>query len=1019
MALQKQPVALNFTRGLDTKTDPYQVNVHNFTTLVNSVFTTTGRLTKRYGFDTITTLPNTDQTILTTLNDNLVATGTNLYTFSADTDQWINQGKIQPVQLDTLSLVRNSTSQTGPYIEIAANGLALVAYMDAGQGYYHVVDSNTGSQIVARTMLPATATNPRVFILGQYFIVTFIATVAATPTLQYIRVLIMDPSNAGPATNISADVNSLTAGYDGEVGANRLYISWGASSNTVKIASLNTSLAVSTVVSIAGTTADIMSLTIDTVLGRVCISWWETGGNNGYSAAFNYALVQVMAATPTIIATDISELTSLATAGVITIFYENVKTYSYSTARTDFISTVTVTLPGIATNPGTVGATTVVLRSVGLASKAFVGVDGITYMMVTYGDVNQSATDRSNQPTYFLMDSAGSLYMRLAYSNGGGYVSSNVLAKVCIVDGTYYYPYQITDFLTTVNKVTNLPAGTPVNSIYTQTGVNLAKFMLNNGHQFSSEIAGALHLTGGQLWEFDGVKPVEHSFHVWPENVVVTTSAAGGLITAQTYFYVFVYEWTDNAGQLHRSSPSIPFKIVTTGSTSTNTCNVPTLRITDKIAPNPVRIVGYRWSTAQQIYYQFTSQTSPTVNNTAIDSVTIIDTLADSSILGNTLLYTTGGVIENIAAPASIDSCLFDNRMVIIDAEDQNLLWYSKQVIQNVPVEFSDLLTIFVAPTTGAQNSTGPIKCIAAMDDKLVVFKANALYYINGNGPDNTGANSTYSQPVYITGVVGSTNPNSIALIPTGLIFQSNKGIWLLGRDLSAKYIGAPVEAFNDMTVLSTEVIPNTTQVRFILDDHTTLVYDYYFDQWSTHTNIEAISATIYQGQHTYLNSAAQVYQENQTSFLDGAEPVLMSLTTAWINIAGLQGFERFYFANLLGTYHSPFKLNVSMAYNYNPSPVQNVLVLPVGNPAPVYGDEALWGSGGAWGGSEGDVFQGRIFPKVQKCQSFQITIQEVYDASLGQAAGEGLSLSGLAMIVGMKKGYRTQRAARSFGGRN
>lgn len=1018
MALQKTPVAINFTRGLDTKSDPYQIQIGSFQTLVNSIFTTLGRLTKRNGYPKITTLPNTDQTVITTLNDNLIATGTNLLTFSADTNQWNDQGKIQPVQLQTQTLVRNSTSQTSPDTAVASNGLTCLAYIDSDDNsYYHVIDSTTGQQIRARTQLPATAVNPRVFILGPYFMVLFVATVAAAPTLQYIAITISDPSNASVATNISADTNGLQTGYDATVINNKLYVAWGASASAVKYTSISQSLGIAAAQTIAGNTADVMSVTGDLATQRIYFTFWEDSSDDGFSASVNLSLVPVMSKTQIITNIDVHEITSIVQNNVLNVFYETVNTYAYSTALTDYVSSLTVT-PPVGAGTGTVSSPTVMLRSVGLASKAFIAVDGTIYMMVAYGDPDQAdPADNSNQPTYFLVDSTGAIYMQLAYSNGGGYADFNVLPNISFVGDTYFFPYQITDFLATVNKTTNPPAGTPSNAIYTQTGISLAKFQLNNGKQYSSEIAGALHLTGGQLWEFDGVKPVEHGFHVWPENILVTTDPSGGSITDQLYNYVFTYEWTDNQGNLHRSAPSIPFSITTSGgNTSTNILLVPTLRLTDKVAPNPVRIVGYRWSVAQQVYYQFTNIQSPYFNDTTVDYITMLDVAADSAILGNTLLYTTGGVIENIVAPASVHSALFDNRLWLIDAEDPNVLWYSKQVIQNVPVEFSDLLTMYIAPTTGAQQSTGPSRCLGAMDDKLIIFKSNALYYINGSGPDNTGANSQYSQPIFITGVAGSDNPNSIVLIPQGIMYQSNKGIWLLGRDLSTKYIGAPVEAFNNNVVKSAEVIPNTNQVRFILDNNTTLMYDYYVDQWGIHTNIKAISAVIYQNAHTYLNIYGQVYQEDPTSFKDGSEPVLMSLTTSWINVAGLQGFERFYFANLLGTYHSPFKLQMLMAYDYNPSATQSVIVLPEGNPAEDYGGEALWGSGGPWGGSDGNVFSSRVFPDRQKCQSFQVTLQEIYDPSLGQSAGEGLSLSGLALIIGVKRGFRTQKASRSFG---
>jgi hypothetical protein len=647
----------------------------------------------------------------------------------------------------------------------------------------------------------------------------------------------------------------------------------------------------------------------------------------------------------------------------------------------------------------------VILRSVGLASKPIIN-NSVIYVVATYGE--------SNQPTYFLIDSSGAIYMRLAYSNGGGYETNQVLPTISSINNRFYVPYLIKDFLASVNKATNNVTGTPVNAIYTQTGINLAKFAINMTGQYSSEIASVLHLTGGQLWEYDAVKPVEHGFQVWPENVQSTTSTGSGDITAGTYFYQFCYEWTDNQGLLHRSAPSIPIKQDTTTPSSTNTLYVPTLRLTYKIAPNPVRIVGYRWSVAQQVYYQFTSLTSPVLNDPTVDYVVITDTNADSAILGQTLLYTTGGVLENIAAPASIASALFNNRLWLIDAEDQNLLWYSKQVIEGVPVEMSDLLTFYVAPTSGAQGSTGSITAISAMDDKLIIFKKDAIYYVTGSGPDNTGANSGYSDAIFITSSVGCNNPNSIVLMPQGLMFQSNKGIWLLGRDLNTKYIGDGVEAYNNQPVLSAKSVPATNYVLFILSNSVTLMYDYYVGQWGTHSNKQALSSTLFNNVLTYLTQQGTVLQEASGSYTDDSSPVLVSLTTSWINMAGLQGYERFYFMYLLGTYYSPYKLNVQLAYDYNPNASQSIIVSP-DNFASAWGGESQWGSGGPWGGP-GNTFEARIFPQIQKCESFQVTISEQYDSTLGQAAGQGLSLSGLNMVIGVKKGYRVQKASKSFG---
>lgn len=1015
MALQKQPVNINFSQGLDTKTDKFQVDIGKFLTLNNMVFDTAKQLTKRNGFSNITFLPNELQTTLTTLNDNLIATGSNLFAFSQDTDQWLNQGVIQPVNLSVQSLVRVSTSQTATDAAVYTNGLTCVVYEDNGVAYYHVVDSNTGQQIKARTSLGSTSSNARAFLLGRFFVITFTQTVSGTPHLRYVAVPVANPNAPLAVQDISTTIPSLTVGYDCYSANNSLFIAYGDASTTIKITQLTSLLVLAAPTVVSGHSSTLMSVTADTSGSNpiIWVTYWDSSSTNGFTSAYSTALAPILTPTQVITGVVVAELTSAAQNALNTIIYETANDYAspYPTSdvRTDFLSVVT------STQSGTVAGPSVILRSVGLGSKAFIGPTGTIYTLATYGDTNQTdPSTNSNQPTYFLIDSTGAIYMRLAYSNGGGYETNQILPSVSIVGDNYSVPYLIKDLLATVNKGVSLPAGTPTNAIYTQTGVNLATFSINTSGQHSSEIANTLHLTGGQLWMYDSVKPVEHGFQVWPENIAATTTTGSGGLIAQDYFYAFTYEWTDNQGNLHRSAPSIPLLVTTTTGSSTNTIYVPTLRLTYKLSPNPVRIVGYRWSTAQQVFYQFTSITSPVENDVTVDFVTIVDTNSDAAILGQTLLYTTGGVIEDIAAPASIDSALFKNRLFLIDAEDRNLLWYSKQVIEGVPVEMSDLFTLFIAPTSGAQGSTGAMTAISAMDDKLIIFKKDAIYYLTGTGPDNTGANNDFTDPVFITSSVGCANPNSIVLMPNGLMFQSDKGIWLLGRDLSTNYIGAPVESFNSQTVLSSASIPATNQVRFVLPNSITLVYDYYFNQWGTFSNINAISATLYQGFQTYLNTFGQVFQETPGIYTDGSSPVLLSFTTSWINLAGLQGYERFYFMYLLGVYYSAFKLNVSIGYDYNSNATQNVLVQP-DNFTPPWGGDAQWGSNSNWGGP-GNVFEARIFPAKQKCESFQITINEIYDATLQPNNAKGLTLSGLNLVTGIKKGYRTQRAAKSFG---
>lgn len=1003
MPLKKDNLSINFSNGLDQKSDPFQVQPGKFIALENSVFSKGGLLQKRYGNQELASLPNSTYKFATTFKNNLTAIGSSLAAYSGASQAWVTKGTVVPMQLDTMSLVRTSSNQSQCDSVVSSNHLVCTVFTETSPSTtykYVIADSITGQNIVAPTTLSTPGEPPRVFLLGNYFVIVW----SQAGALKYISIPINDVNNPSSATtlvsNYAAGASTQPA-FDGVVYNNNLYVAYNGSDGggAIRATYLNSFLVRQTAATgsnVANTrSADMMSVTADAVNSQIWISFYKTAGTVGYTLAVDASLNSVLAATQWVAAGTILNVTSTARAGTVSIFYEVSTTYSYGASLpTNIINVRTCTTGGV------LGTATTIVRSVGLASKAFL-IGTTTYMLSAYSS--------SYQPSFFLIDSSGNVAAKLAYSNGGGYLTLG-LPGVTVSGTTVYIPYLIKDLIVAANKSQAPASTTPV---FTQTGISLATFSFTTDAMNSSEIGNNLHISGGLLWAYDGYQIVEQGFNLWPDNVVVTTSAAGGSITAQTYYYVAIYEWTDNQGNVHRSAPSLAVSITTTGATSTNTIKVPTLRLTYKTA-NPVKIVLYRWSQAQQTYYQVTSLTSPTLNSTTTDNVTITDTQADSSIVGNSILYTTGGVVENIGAPATSVMALFRSRLFLVDAEDKNTLWYSKAVIENTPVELSDLFTVYVAPTTSAQGDTGEITALSAMDDKLIIFKKNAIYYIVGGGPDNTGAQNDLSDVIFITSTVGCANQNSIVFQPNGLMFQSDKGIWLLGRDLSTQYIGAPVESSNSSYVLSAVNVPGTNQVRFTLNTGETLMYDYYFGQWGSFTGAPAISSTLYQSLHTFIDSYGRTYQENPGSYLDGSRPVLMSFTTSWFNLAGLQGYERAYFFSLLGTYISPHKLNISVAYDYNSSPSQALTISP-DNYSAVYGGDSLYG-GSSVNGGPSNIENWRIFFDKQKCQAFQLTIDEVYDSSYGVAAGAGLTMSGLNMVVGLKSSYSRIKAANSAG---
>lgn len=1014
MALNKQPVNINFSKGVQTKADPFQLQPGDFLELENTIFTKSGQLTKRNGYGALTPLPDATSTFLTTYNNNLTAIGTSFSAYSQGSKTWINKGTIDPVGLNTLSLIRNNLNQTYADSAVAANNLVCTVYAETDGSTidykYVIADVTTSQNVVAPTPIAGVGTTtytPKVFLLGRHFIIVFNDVVSAVNRLKFIAIS-TTTLIALPADELSGQYGaSSTGSFDGVVANNNLYLAWNSNTNNnIRMTYLDSNLIQHLTANAAtGYRATNVAIAADlsTSNPELYVATFDSATSIVKTFVVDHLLNNVLPAQTLPMGPDGPvNITLTAQNGVGTVICEFDNEYTYTPLHCDYLSYRTFL------RAGSTGALTSVARSVGLASKAILR-DNKTYMLAIYG---APQAESSLQPSYFLVNLQGQVICKVAYQEGGDYLVTG-LPSLELLDDTIYVPYLTKTLTTSVNKNTNVPAGSQTGAIYSQLGVNLAEITFGTEALGAAEIGKNLHLTGGFLTMYDGYLPVEHNFFLYPENVKATWSATGGSIAAQpdgatntnAYYVQAVYQWSDNQGNPFYSAPSVPVAVTTTGSASTGsiTVNVPTLRLTYKIA-NPVKIVIYRWSLAQQSYYQTTSLVSPILNDTSIDSIQYVDTLPDADILGNSILYTTGGVIEDVSAPAFVGVTLFQSRMWGIDAEDQNLLWFSKQVIQGVPVEFSDLLTVFVAPTAGAQGDTGPMKVLCALDDKLIIFKKNAIYYINGQGPDNTGANNQFSEPVFITSTVGCANPNSIVFMPNGIMFQSDKGIWLLGRDLSTQYIGAPVEAFNDDTVRSAVNIAGTNQVRFTLAGGITLMYDYYFSQWGTFVNVPAISSVLYEDLHTYINSRGQVFQETPNKFLDGSNPVLVKFTTSWFNLAGLQGYQRSYFMYFLGVYKSPHKLQVQVAYDYKEGATQSDIYTPP-NYSPNYGADTLWGGGTNWGGNSA-IEQFRVFFNQQKCESFKVSVKEIYDPSIGAPAGAGLTLSGINLVIGAKRGY-------------
>ena len=480
-------------------------------------------------------------------------------------------------------------------------------------------------------------------------------------------------------------------------------------------------------------------------------------------------------------------------------------------------------------------------------------------------------------------------------------------------------------------------------------------------------------------------------------NIITITNSANGIVTDATnvnvglgriaigdYQYSCCYEWTDFEGRVHRSAPSFPISFEALIGTLSNRWIPLSFTITDKTSVYGVKdinLVLYRTLAGPGlVYYRVTPNAEPVYNKTDVNNgldalYFLYDNQSDAEIQDNETLYTTGGILENSSFPPTRQLRLIGNRVFGIDS-DKNELFFSKLINNDLEVATTDQFTISI----GESNSK--LVDVFEMDEKVIVFKEDKPFYFVGDGPNNLGQGSSFSDPESINCPVGGRDTGSAIEIPSGVMYSTPKGIYLLSRALESSFIGNPVEDTKTNIVYASVRTPDLAQVRFLLDNGTFLIYDYDFDQWSTRTfttaDITPIDALVYNNKITIAAGSDGVWE--QTSLFRDNFDFTTSLETGWINVSGIQGYQRVKRAIILGQYKSEHTLTVRVGYDYN----EDYSEIYSFTPAPE------------------NPLQFEFQIANQKCSSIRF---KIVDSAVSGNLLEGNTLTNLTLIVGVKKG--------------
>jgi hypothetical protein len=467
-----------------------------------------------------------------------------------------------------------------------------------------------------------------------------------------------------------------------------------------------------------------------------------------------------------------------------------------------------------------------------------------------------SPTSTTLQNTFFVlrMDSSWPLEKvvgRLLYGQAGSFLTDTFSAQQVVFNSLTVDNYHA--YLPIIDRISGI--GARLVSGITRASLNFAPNFV------TSEKDDCLFLSGNFVQKYDSQSVSEADFLIYPPMISsdVTANATGGA-SAGVYSIAVTFEWIDASGRKTISRPwfyPYPGKTMTAGQKFTYT--LPGFSLTAK---GGVKICVYRTQANQSVYRKCVEVLAKTT------SQVMDDILTDSSLILNELLYTSGNVLNSLSVGGDVLR-VAKNRLW---CASEDTIYYSKQSDDSLASSFAGELAVKLPFNYNITD-------VQELDDKVIIFTTNQIFVIQGNPPANNGQGSSLSEPFKLSSDIGCISSLSTVIFPEGIIFQSEKGIYLLGRDMNISYIGAMVQTYNDLVVRSSLTMPDRSLV-LLFTDTTTLVYNYLFGQWTTFTNLPCIRACSWQGKLVILKTDSEMFLQSY-KFSDNNQHIPMVLETS------------------------------------------------------------------------------------------------------------------------------------------
>jgi hypothetical protein len=1016
MPLQPQPLVIQFAGGVDTKTDDKQVATTKLLTLENAQFVKRMTIAKRNGYEALSQLIQGDASSYSNAyglaqrdSELLLFADERCYSHRPDADRWVDTGEVLSTIAREEPIARTGTDQDTPD-HATNNGVTAVAWLDSRGGVrMSVLEAGTGRILLADTLLDASGSDPMCARVGEVLHVYW------RDAVGRIWVVVVNPANplVTPVPAVLVDTLSTTNPRYDVTDGGPLYpsdkpavMAWAVQGGGWRVAYVHPSGVLGSPVNGLPTSA----YWTDAITGPIAVTVDRHGGSQ-IAVAYAGADVSVRWLSSSSLVTSTGNVTAASSVTATRLTLEIASSglawwaceTAGATADKNTVESGCVSTSAVVTSARTLHGHRLQSRAFcdGEHVYALVGHEVFFFSYLALVRLSADSFGSAGAPTFY----------RSYVGQWPGFSTQTQLPSVQPIEPD-------SSGLAREHAIAityRLQADSLNGDVFTETGIKLSTVDFDGDYAYqSAELGRGLYLASSCQQHYDGLRWAEAGFHTAPDTSdgeidYSQASGAGVLPTATTFLYLAIYEEIDAQGELHRSAPSAPVTVLTTGATTKITLQLPTYRLTSKrhVRISVFRCEGNSEGEIETIPFYRVSSLDPSQatgdnryveNDPTVDTVTFIDNRSDDDLeaLGEPL-YTNGGILPDDPSPMRGNALAGGkSRLFWTDPTDENVIRYSQEWSEETATEMPIALKLWADPYGGE------VVGIGVMDGAVYAFCETALYGFGGPGPQAAPAASAdaFSQPELVTADCGCRSPNSICQSPVGIFFQSEKGIKLLSRDRQVVDIGADVYGYNSQTVTRATLLPDRPHVLFLVESGLSLLYDYERQAWSTYTNHAGLDARVIDGTYYYLRADGRVFKETPGQYRDDNMHIVMRIETAWIKMAGyLQGWQRILWAYFIGRWVSAHTLDVRYRLDYNVGYSAPVPLDVNGNIDPRYYGEGIYG-GGTYGNGTADTtrYQRAIHYNLP-CQAIQFRIE---DRERNDDFGASFELSELLLIGGV-----------------